>query len=293
MQVLSLKNDHWQLEILPEMGASILNLKAASGRPVMRPVRLEDVKTSSQCASFALVPFSNRIRGAAFDFGGQHIQLRVTTADGLTQHGDVRNRPWQVIASDETSITFGFNSRDFSDINWPWAFTAQIRYELRDAEFITRLTLTNTDTTPMPAGLGLHPYFAVDGGPTLQLRAAGWYQNDAQSLPTGAAVSPPERLNFAPPRSLMGLKLDDVLSGWDGEARLAWPTRALRAHATPELAHVVLFSAPDSSFAIEPVSNATDAFNLVNKGIEGTGMRVLAPHESLSIAFTLQLEGDW
>lgn len=94
--LLTLQSDFWQLEVLPALGASVLNLRAASGRPVMRPVRLENVKTSSQCASFALLPFSNRIRDAAFDFAGEHVQLRVTTADGLTQHSDVRNRPWQL-----------------------------------------------------------------------------------------------------------------------------------------------------------------------------------------------------
>lgn len=56
------------LEVLPELGASVLNLRAASGRPVLRPVAVEDVQTSSQCASFVLLPYSNRIRDARFTF---------------------------------------------------------------------------------------------------------------------------------------------------------------------------------------------------------------------------------
>lgn len=293
MQIQTLSNSHWHLEILPDMGASILNLRAASGRPVMRPVRLEDVKTSSQCASFALMPFSNRIRAAAFDFGGEHVQLKATTADGLTQHGDVRNRPWKLAASDATSLTFSFDSADFADINWPWPFTAQIRYELSGADFITHLTLTNAATRPMPAGMGLHPYFDVEGDPTLQLKAEGWYQNDELSLPTGAALPLLQRADFSTPRSIAGLGLDDVLQGWQGAARLQWPKRMLSMQASREFGHVVLFSAPDGSFAIEPVSHATDAVNLVNKGVTNTGLQVLQSGESLTGTVTLTLGGDW
>ncbi len=293
MQILSLRSSHWHLDILPELGASVLGLRAASGRLVMRPVHLADIKTSSQCASFALLPFSNRIRGAAFDFAGRHIQLKPTTADGLTQHGDVRNRPWQVEANGEWGLQARFDSRHFADINWPWAFSAQMHYELRGAALEIRLSLTNESDSAMPAGMGLHPYFAVEQETTLQLLAQGWYQNDAQSLPLGAAVPLPAELNFAQPRALTGLKLDDVLQGWQGEARLQWPERTLTIRATPEFGHVVLFAAPDGSFALEPVSHATDAFNLAARGVSNTGMQVLEPGQTLSGTVTLEQAGEW
>ena len=55
----------------------------------------------------------------------------------------------------------------------------------------------------------------------------------------------------------------------------------------------MLFSAPDGSFAIEPVSNATDAFNLANKGVSNAGMQVLAPGQSLNGTVTLIQSGQW
>ena len=72
--VESLRSAALSLDILPELGASILNLRAASGRSVLRPVELPSVETSSQCASFALLPFSNRIRDARFSFGGEDVR---------------------------------------------------------------------------------------------------------------------------------------------------------------------------------------------------------------------------
>lgn len=190
----------------------------------MRPVRLENVKTSSQCASFALLPFSNRIRDAAFDFAGEHVQLRVTTADGLTQHGDVRNRPWQLARQTPGSLTFTFDSRDFDDVNWPWAFTAEMHYELRGPDFVTSLSLTNSSERPMPAGMGLHPYFDISGGPTLQLEARGWYQNDERSLPLGAALPLPE-----PPE----LSAAPLHSGFKARRRAARLERRSRVKLAP------------------------------------------------------------
>ena len=65
MTVQVLENEYWQVGILPETGASI-----AFGRvrrddtwvDVMRPTDLADYDNPSQCASFVLMPWSNRIR---------------------------------------------------------------------------------------------------------------------------------------------------------------------------------------------------------------------------------------
>lgn len=296
LRVLSLRNDHLELDVLPETGASVLNLRAASGRPVLRAVDPADVKSSSQCASFSLVPFSNRVRDARFTFAAQVHQLRVTTADGLTQHGDVRNRPWQVVAAGDEKLSFTFDSRQFTDLNWPWAFGASMEYRLDGAALEMTLALTNLDTTDMPAGLGLHPYFVRrrDGtDPQVSFGAALIYDMDGRSLPLEAAraVHPDE--DFRTPRPVGERSIDQVYAGWDGAARLDWGTRALQLRADPVFSHLVAFTAPDGSLALEPVSHATDALNLAPKGVPGVDLRVLAPGETLSGAVRLSLEGDW
>lgn len=296
LEVLSLRSDHLALDVLPGIGASVLNLRAASGRPVLRAVDPAGVKSSSQCASFSLVPFSNRVRDARFTFAGQAHQLRVTTADGLTQHGDVRNRPWQVEAADDEKLRLRFDSREFGDLNWPWAFGAQMEYRLSGAALEMTLSLTNLDTADMPAGLGLHPYFArrQDGvDPQVSFGADLIYDMDPRSLPLGAArpVRPDEDFRSAHP---VGERtIDQVYAGWDGHARLDWGTRALNMQADPVFSHLVAFTAPDGSLALEPVSHATDALNLAPQGVPGVDLRVLAPGESLGGTVRLTLEGDW
>ncbi|UBV42833.1 aldose 1-epimerase [Deinococcus taeanensis] len=284
------------LEVVPDLGASVLNLRAASGRPVLRPVALADVQTSSQCASFTLLPFSNRIRDARFVFGGREVLLRPNTKGGLAQHGDVRNRPWQVERVSGEHLRCSFNSRDFADMNWPWAFTAQVEYRLHGPHLDTTVTLVNTDVTPMPAGLGLHPYFArVHDGvdPALHLGAELTYDTDDQHLTLGEArpVGPGE--DYGVPAPLGDRQLDRTYTAWDGTARLDWGDRAVILTADNVYSHVVVFTAPDGSLALEPVSHATDAFNLAARGVGGVDLRVLVPGQVLAGTARLTLDGAW
>ncbi|BDP42829.1 aldose 1-epimerase [Deinococcus aetherius] len=284
------------LEVLPDLGASVLGLRAASGRPVLREVDPGSVETSSQCASFTLLPYSNRIRDARFTFGGGEVQLRVTTKDGLTQHGDVRNRPWQVTRVSDSHLGCDFDSRAFPDVNWPWAFTARVDYFLHGPHLDVSVTLTNADTSEMPAGLGLHPYFARRQGgedPRLTVDAALTYDTDERSLPTGPArpVRPEE--DYRTGSAVGERKVDRVYTAWDGVARLDWQDRSLTLTADAVFSHLVVFTAPDGSLALEPVSHVTDAFNLAARGVPGVDMRTLAPGQSLAGAARITLEGNW
>ncbi|MFC4426364.1 aldose 1-epimerase [Deinococcus navajonensis] len=284
------------LDLLPALGASVLNLRATSGRPVLREVDPAKVRSSSDCASFILLPFSNRVRDARFEFAGRAVQLRVTTKDGLTQHGDVRNRPWRVREQGSAHLICDFDSRAFADMNWPWAFTASVEYRLHGPHLDTSLTLTNVDTAAMPAGLGLHPYFARrhDGqDPTLALDAALTYDTDERSLPSHEArpVRPEE--DYRRPTRLGERQPDQVYTAWDGVACLDWGMRGLTLTADNVFSHAVLFAAPDGSLALEPVSHATDALNLAGRGVVGADLRVLAPGQSLAGAVRLTLDGRW
>jgi aldose 1-epimerase len=53
--------------------------------------------------------------------------------------------------------------------------------------------------------------------------------------------------------------------------------------------HLVVFTAPDGSLAVEPVTHATDGFNLMARGVEGTGVKVLEPGEMVAGTVTLSV----
>ncbi len=289
-------NECWTLEVLPRWGASILNLSAASGRPVLRRVQPERLSSSSDSGCFVLMPYSNRIRDARFEFGGRTVQLRPKPGSTVVQHGDVRNRPWHVQKVSQTHLSCTFDSRHFEDMNWPWPFSAQLDYHLHGPHLDLALTLSNVGGEQMPAGMGLHPYFQrlQDGEePTVQFEAGGWYATGPNSLPTREAQAIPAALEFGVASRVGAEAIDAVFASWDGTARLSWPTRALTLTADNVFSHLVLFTAPDGSLALEPVSHATDAFNLAERGVHGTDLRVLAPGQSLSGAVRFSLDGDW
>lgn len=289
------------LEVLPDLGASILNLRAASGRPVLRAVDPATVQTSSQCASFVLLPYSNRIRDARFTFEGQDVQLQPNTGSGLAQHGDVRNRPWTVTRVSDSHLVGTFDSRDHADINWPWAFTAQVEYRLHGPHLDTTVTLTSADTRDMPAGMGLHPYFQrlQDGiDPALAFDAPLTYDTDERSLTVGGAREVRPQEDHRAPERVGTRQIDRTFTAWDGVVRLDWsagggPPRALVQTADNAYSHLVVFTAPDGSLALEPVSHATDAFNLAAQGVAGVDMRVLSPGQSLAGTARISLEGVW
>jgi len=303
MPTVSLENTHLRLEINPEVGASPLAFEANLGEswvPIMRPTPRPLPEKSSPYSSYTLAPYSNRIRQAKFVFEGQEYSLQPHKPEGnvvagITIHGDVRNRPWRVEKTDQRLIGY-FDSRDFADINWPWPFKMRQIYRLEGSALLMGLELTNTSDNEMPAGFGIHPYFmrtlpgSRDG--ILQFAAKGYYLPDETLIPTEGMKPIPAELDFSRPRSPGSQHIDTVFGGWEGKATLSWPGSNLQMilEADPVFSHFVVFTAPDGTLALEPVSNATDGFNLMAKGIRGTGVRILEPGGSLRGTIRIAIE---
>lgn len=75
--------------------------------------------------------------------------------------------------------------------------------------------------------------------------------------------------------------------GWSGPASGV----ALSMHADPVLAHTLVYApAGLPFFAVEPVTNANDGFNLMADGVPGHGVFVLEPGETRSGDIRLDLE---
>ncbi|MBK8136955.1 MAG: hypothetical protein IPK52_14185 [Chloroflexi bacterium] len=160
--VHALENEYWKAGILPETGASIAFGRVNSGGAwvdILRPTAPADYGNSSNCSSFIMMPWCNRIGGGRLNFGGKSHQLAVTQDDGTARHGDVRGRAFTVTEASATAISMTLDSRTQENINWPFAFRADVSYQLDGAAFVWELALTNLDSRPFPAGFGHHPYF--------------------------------------------------------------------------------------------------------------------------------------
>ncbi len=291
----TLENEFWNLEISPNLGASITKLEAkvaANFQAVMRPTldtALNGISASA-FSSFTLAPFSNRIRGAKFVFEGREYQLKATANDGSTQHGDVRNRAWQV-TREADMLVCRFDSSNLFDFNFPFSIRMKVTYRLIGNIFETHLEMENTGNSRMPAGFGLHPYFVSANDLKLEFAAQGIYETDSSFIPTSGMKPIPNEFDFSSSRSVQGLAINHVFGGWNRTATLAYQNLNLKLEASEIFSHLCVFAAPDGTLAVEPISHCTDGFNLMAQGVENTGVQILEPGHGLAGWVRLSIQG--
>jgi aldose 1-epimerase len=291
----------WQVGLLPETGMS-----TAFGRVLhrgawvdfMRPTPPEKYGHASDCASYMLIPWSNRIKGGHFRFRGKDYQLEVNAADGTAIHGTTRDFPWKLESADDRRIVASFDSRDHEDSNFPFAFSARAEFRVDGASFVNTVSLKNEDKEAMPAGFGHHPYFQrALAGPNdqaeLEVPATEFFELD-MCIPKGPPLAVDSRLDFRKMRSISDKHVDDILTGRipGAPVRFFYPESKLSVtmECDPLFEQIILYMPAGRTFyAVEPLTNTNDGFNLFDRGVRGHGVFVLEPGESKGATFTLRV----
>ncbi len=307
MPTITIYSERLRVSIAPDLGAGIADLSlqgpAKFFYPLMRRAG-QDETNPSALGSFFMAPWVNRIGGGKFRFQGREIVLRANGADGTAMHGDVRARPWTLLDRSPQSVRLAFDSRKHKDVNWPWPFVCEARYELAPTGLTLDLSVQNSGDTPMPAGCGHHPYFARRlwrEDDVLQLRAvvSGQYPMKA-SLPTGPAAANDLTVRLATLSNWPDTPLDDVFAGLKGPVELHWSGSrvTLRMIVSENLGHLVLFGpnaeAGKSSalpfVAVEPQSQVNNALHLLDQGDFSQGTAILSPGETLRTSCRFEVE---
>ena len=297
MSAVTLENERIRFVVDPAQGVNVLGCfvrPQGQWLPLMPDV--QGGATDLKASSFVLIPYSNRIENGRFTFGGQSYQL--ANGERHASHGDVRNRPWQVAAVDATQIDCAFASRDFSDVNWPWPFTATLRYALAGDRLLSTLTVRNEGASPMPAGLGWHPYYnrtlSQTGEPVLlhfQIDSVYPDANDNR-IPSGPLQLLAPNQDFRDERLLEPANfIDGCFYGYDGGGTIAWSASGvtLRYQCDANCKHLILFNPAKPYFAVEPVTNANNGVNLLAQGDPTSGIQILEPGATLATHFTVAM----
>ena len=281
-----------RVELAPATGGAIARF-AFGGVDVLRPVSDEaramgDVR---RYACYPLVPYSNRIANAQLSWSGRTYTLVRNFGDHPNSiHGVGWQRPWQIFARDAASalLVFEHAGSDADQRAWPWPFRAMQSFLLAVdqgiATLAARITIANTGTEAFPFGLGFHPFFPRSAATELGFLADNVWQTDSTQLPT-AKVAIPDGWCFDPARAVDPVALDNVFTGWHGEATLVDRTRhiATRMVADSAASFVVVYVPPARDFlAVEPVTHMTDAFNRAARSESDTGTRALAAGAAFS-----------
>lgn len=275
MTLLTLRTGRLAVELAPSAGGSVARF-ACDGVDILRPTTAEAIASGkgNNAALYPLVPYSNRIRDGRLVFGGETSRLALNWPGiGHPMHGDGWAQAWAVVHSDATSAEITYlHERAGEQGSWPFRYRARQRYRLDESSLAIAISLENLEDRPVPAGIGLHPFFVRDPDCTLTCRTTCAWRTDAEVLPVERIPVPPE-WDFAAGRRPDSVALDNCFDGWDGHATIAWPARRLKLdlEASPPFRHLVVYTPPGQSFfCVEPVSHANGQVGLAALGPAGT-----------------------
>ena len=293
MDLITLRADGAGLVLAPAAGGSVVRYWMEQGAEpweLLRRFAGPGPIAPFEAAAFALVPYSNRIRAGQFRFQGRDVRLPLNRPpEPHSIHGLGWQGGWwpSDVRAHEATLEFRHEAH-----TWPWSFIAVQHFRLEPASLTIALTLRNEDSTPMPAGLGWHPYFPRTPRTTITAEVQGMWLTDAEVMPTTLVPPIP---GADPSRGVVAdaVALDNCFVGWRHRAVIEWPeadTRLVMTASTP-LDFLVVFTPTGRPFCCaEPVSHVTDAFNLAAAGRADTGMRALSPGETISASVTLSVE---
>jgi aldose 1-epimerase len=288
--LVRLRRGDFGLDLCPHWGGAIAAFRNGD-RALLRPAGETFLERGDPrlAACFPLVPFSNRIADARFSFRGQVYDLaRNFPPEPHAIHGYGWQKPWEVGDASPSGAELTFRH---AVSGTPFDYRARQIFALGENGLEVALEVTNAGDGPMPAGIGLHPYLPRTDGVTLRARLDHVWLPDERKIPQ-QRVPLPAAWDFARGLPLAQLDLDHCFGGWDGRAELHWPETDLTLviETTPSLRHLVIYVPPGRDFfCIEPVSHVNDGFNLLERGVEGTGVRVLAPEQTLAGAIRFRV----
>jgi aldose 1-epimerase len=279
--VLVLQRETMRLSLDPPRGGSIRGL-VWRGRDVLRstPDSAGDDPFDASC--FAMLPYVNRVADGRFGFAGRSVQLdRNWSDDPHPLHGQGWRTPWFVVEACKSAATLRFEG---GADQWPWRYRGEQRFELMPDGLMIELSIENLSDEPMPAMLGLHPYFPDAGHAQLHARLPRMWLTDRAALAVKETQTEP-RYGFEPARAIHDIPLDHCFSGWGGVAWLRWPDRAVTLRATG-CNHLHVYAPADRDFfCVEPQTAAPGAL-----GRNAGEVTVVAPRdfEKIRVHFAVE-----
>ncbi|MEJ2861338.1 aldose 1-epimerase family protein [Actinomycetospora flava] len=281
--------------VVTEVGAGMRALDVDG----LARVETFDVDTTPPMgAGGVLVPWPNRIAGAAYTWRGREHRLEVTeAARGNAIHGLLRRRPWRVVERAEDSVRLAADVD--ASAGWPGPLHVETTYAVSPTGLAVTHALTNTGGDDVPAGVGTHPYLRVgDAAPadcTLTVAADRIVDTDERMIPTAVRpVGPDEDLRGG--RRVGDLALDTCFgaaAGPDGVLGVltAPGGRSTALWGDAAFGWVMVFTPDDlagrgRAVAVEPMTCPADAAN------SGTDLRVIAPGETWTVSWGIRAEDE-
>lgn len=279
-----------RLGLVPALGGGVAEwdwLAGGTAVPLWRPWS-RDSDDRYELASFAMLPWSNRISHGGFEHHGRWYPMAPNRAgEPYPIHGDGWLQAWSLTRPAANVAELRLSSRHH-DGN-PYEYDALQRFELVDGGLTQRIEVTHRGDAPLPYGLGLHPWFPRTPQVQVQARVTGAWLSGADPIPTRHTGELPPTWDLNAGAAMAGgPPIDNGYTGWDGEATIRWPERGLALRMTQEPlrtprgpmapAYCLVYRPPQGpAFCFEPITQPIDAFHLEGR----PGLVELARGETL------------
>jgi aldose 1-epimerase len=273
--------------------AETLKQKQTHSRPQTPPQRGMPAQPPSvlDMACFPLVPWSNRIGGGGFAHEGRFYALQANTdTDPYPIHGEGWQRAWAWQPTGPASARMSLLSRERRSVH---RYRAVQTLALQSGQLQHALMVQNLGDSPLPFGLGLHPWFETTPQCAVTASVRGVWHSGSDRLPMRWSAAYPNGWDLnqgvRPARAV----IDNAYMGWSGVATLRWPERDVALHLEagwwvshqfmqpqPQPLSVVLY-APEKAdvFCFEPVTHPINAPHLPGR----PGWVALAPGDSMTL----------
>jgi aldose 1-epimerase len=279
-----------EVVVLPAVGARLHRLRAF-GQDLLRTPADPAIHRREPFAwgAYVMAPWCNRIAAGRVEVEGRIVALTPNHVDGSVLHGQVSASEWQVEATGPTAVACRVSA---GGDGWPWTYAVWQQVEVLGSTVRVRQRLTNTSPWPMPAGLGLHPWFRQPV--EVAIRAAAVHPSNVDPEPhsTPRPVDGPFDRRAGGP---MPVGLDATWTTLDDPpVELAWPAAGLRAtlRTSPPLDYIVAASLPGlDAVAVEPQTHAPQGLRRLLRGEPG-GLAVLPPGGEISHAIRIEVERE-
>jgi aldose 1-epimerase len=277
-------------EVHPQMGAAIGRYDFTMPNGEVVPI-FQTATSAGREGPFALgmnplAPFSNRISGGGFAHDGLFHRLERNGRGPYPVHGNAFMLPWTVAATQENAVLLQLRS----DGPGPLRYDAEAGYSLSEGSLRMRLAIVNRASGSLPYGAGFHPWFVRSPETRLTMATAGYWTETEDHLPDSYRRSAGDaELDFSSSHALPDGWLNAAFTGWDGEATLVWPDRALAVRiSAPEPLRTIILYSPSAAadfICVEPVSHSVDAHNRSEPGTAPP--QILAPDATLVAEATI------
>ena len=284
---VSLSKGDTILEIDPWAGGSVSALRHRDLH-VLRPApdRIGPAFDARKYAAFPMVPFVGRIRDGQFQHDGETVQLHANMPpEPHAIHGHGWQDCWKVTSSSKTTATLRYVH--VSDA-WPWDYEAEQIFKVLDHGIDLTLSVTNHGSSPMPSGLGWHPYFHRKEA-ILRVNTVEAWTSEIDPQPT-TCCTVKQREDLSRGRVVESLNVDKSFRVGSNVMEFSWPTHSVTIKSDPIFKGATVYVPPgEDFFCAEPITHIPDAINS-ELSVEDTGLQFVAPGQTLSGKIKLRIE---